>query len=156
MSGRQFWESWDAAADAFDVVASEFVVATASAADVPEYTALAALLGRVHKAFGIEAAFVSEWSNGEPVMRSHDSRPEADALQILYGHRLLEADAPAGAPFRFDAVPVVTDEGIVHGTLCCRSLAPPRHASDADHAAALRSVARLIANWFDEAQAQAA
>lgn len=142
---------WDGVLQAVDVAASEFVVATASAADIREYTPLSALLQRMRRAFGIEAAFVSEWAGGGPVVRCQAGRDEAGALQRLYGMRLLEADAPAGHAFRFDAVPVVTGEGSWHGTLCCRRPVLPGEDSAQDDA--LRCVARLIADWFGEAQA---
>jgi hypothetical protein len=147
MSGREYWDCWERGAGDVEVVASELVVTTPAGADIREYAPLAALLQRVHKAFGIEMAFVSEWS-GEPVTRS---RPEADALHTPYGRRVLEGLVPAGGAFRFDALPVITGNGQAHGTLCFG--VPVRQALDAEIEGALRSVARLIANWFDAAAA---
>jgi hypothetical protein len=133
---------WEDSAAALDVADSEFVVATAAAADVEEYAPLTALLRRVRKAFGIEAAFVSDL---------HAKR-ETDTLQSLYGMRLLDAERTRGA-FRFEAVPGVTERGGWRGTLCCRLPLPA--ADDAAHEEAARSVARLIANCFDETRAAA-
>jgi hypothetical protein len=148
--GREHIGWWDDAAHALEVAASEFVVATAAAADIEVYTPLSALLQRVRRAFGIEAAFVSEWACGGPVVRRGAERGETDALQTLYGMRLLAADAPTGGAFRFEAVPVITEEGSWHGTLCCRCPVPSGSGEASDDA--LLSVARLIANWFSEAQ----
>ena len=68
-----------------------------------------------------------------------------DALQSEYGMRLLEADAPPNASFH--AVPVVTPDGVVHGTLCCYMPARPGEGGTR----AVGSVAHLIAAWFGEA-----
>lgn len=135
MGRKTNFEWWDEAAAALDVVPGEFIVATAACADVQEYAPLSALLQRVRRAFDIDAAFVSDL---------HAERA-TDALQQAYGMRLLTAEAGAGR-FRFEAVPVVTEEGSWRGTLCCR-LPPNADGEDG----ALRSVARLIANWFEEA-----
>jgi hypothetical protein len=132
MMGRRNIEWWDDAMQALDVVAGDFIVATAVAADIQEYAPLCALLQRVSRAFGIDAAFVSD----------HHAARETDALQRIYGMQLLGADQPAGR-FRFEAVPVVTEEGSWRGTLCCRIPA----AGGADDRA-LESVAQLIANCF--------
>ncbi len=139
--GRRDFDWWDDAARALEVAASEFIVATALAADIREFAPLSALLQRVQRAFGIDAAFVAD---------CHAERA-TDTLQMAYGMRLLEAAAPRGR-FRFEAVPVVTDEGRWRGTLCCRMPV----ARDSDEDGALLSVARLIARWFEEAQAAAA
>jgi hypothetical protein len=126
-------------AQALEVAAGEFVVATASAADIQAYAPLSALLRRVGHAFGIDAAFVSD----------HHARRETDALQELYGMRLLGAET--ADRFRFEAVPVVTGDGAWRGTLCCRM---PAAAGPSEHEA-LHSVAQLIANCFAEAAAAA-
>ncbi len=136
--GRKGIEGWEDAAQALEVAAAEFVVATASAADIEEYAPLSALLQRVGRAFGIDAAFVSD----------HHAARDTDALQKLYGMQLLGAGGAAGR-FRFEAVPVVTGEGSWRGTLCCRMPA----AAGPDEEGALQSVAQLIANCFAEAQA---
>jgi hypothetical protein len=148
MMGWDDIEWWDSVANALEVVDTQFVVATASSADVREYTPLSALLDRMRRAFGIEAAFVSESIRGELVVRSDAQRTEVHALQEAYGLRLLQADVPAGRSFRFAAVPVVSDAGCCHGTLCCRC---PRESAADDNA--LRSLARLIAGWFSDAGA---
>jgi hypothetical protein len=140
--GRGQIDWWDNALHALEVMAGEFVVATPAAADIHEYAPLSALLQRVRKAFDIEAAFVSD---------QHAQR-DTDALQKLYGMRLLEADQPANRRCRFEAVPVVTCKGDWRGTLCCRCPA----GNDTSNEDALRSVAQLIANWFDQATQPAA
>jgi hypothetical protein len=158
--GREHIEDWSHNAScAFDIVDGEFVVASADAADLPAFAPVSALLRRVHKAFGIDAIFVSEWAQGEPVV--HVSRTdeggdaEADLLHATYGRQLLEAGARRwavkGEHVRYDAVPVVTADGLDHGTLCCRRIVAADWHDDEVQREALRRVARLIAAWFDEA-----
>src|SRR3569832_1604725 len=139
---RDYFDWWDDALHALEVVAGEFIVATASSSDVHEYAPLSALLQRVRRAFGLEAAFVSD---------CHAQHGTED-LQRAYGMRLLEAANPVNRRCRFEAVPVVTEKGW-RGTRCCRCPAPVANASAPSDA--LQSVARLIANWFDEAQGTA-
>src|SRR3569832_261890 len=153
MSGRDMEMDWsDTATCAFDVVAGEFVVATADSTDVNAFAQLTKLLKRVRKAFGVEAVFVGEWAAGEPLVRCNRQGAQfADALQALFAERLLEAEAPEGYAYRYDAVPVVTSNGLEHGTLCSRRLVRLDEAEDAAYRDALLSVARLIADWFDDA-----
>lgn len=149
MSARENEIDWsETATYAFDVVAAEFVVVTAGGADLKCYAPLSALLERMRKAFGVELAFIAEWAAGDPVVRrtSGGEPPECDPLQREYGLRLLQGDAP-GAGWAFHAVPVVTADGVVHGTLCC--FMPERKGDGA--ARALNSVAHLMAAWFSEA-----
>jgi hypothetical protein len=156
MEQRNHIDWSDSASCAFHVVAGEFVVVTADASDLPPYRPVASLLKRVRKVFGIESAFIAEWAHGEPlVRRGHacdDGAPmECDALQALFGERLLEGRAgPAGAS-RFDAVPVITRDGVEHGTLCCLSKARPNDTDPTAQRDELRAVANLIAAWFDDA-----
>jgi hypothetical protein len=148
MSARENEIDWsDTATYAFDVVAAEFVVVTADGADLGAYDPLSSMLKRMRKAFGIDFALITEWSNGDPVVRRSqgDEESASDALQSEYGLRLLEAGAPEGTLFH--AVPVVTPDGMVHGTLCC--FMPDRKGEGASRA--LKSVAQLIAAWFAEA-----
>lgn len=155
-------DDWSHSAScAFDIVAGEFVVATADTADLQAYAPLSALLRRVRRAFGIDAAFISEWAQGEPVVHRsvagfHDAdAAEGDMLHATYGRQLLDAaairQAGKGERVRFDAVPVVTHDGFEHGTLCCRRVVAADGHDEHSEREALRSVARLIAAWFDEA-----
>lgn len=149
MSNCEMMDWSPSATCAFDVVAREFVVVTADSADLKAFSPLCALLRRVHRAIGLEVAFISEGSNGETVVRCHEEGEdgECDPLQSLFGYRLLAA---GGASIDdFDAVPVVTVDGVEHGTLCC-CIAGSGNENGPDRDA-LRSVARLIANWFEEA-----
>lgn len=144
----------DSAICAFDIVAGEFVVVTAEAADIQAYAPLKSVLRRLRGNFGVEAVFVSQWANGgQLVHRVHDSSGEDDPLHAVYGAQLLEpldgSRLPDGEQARFDAIPVISDDGIKYGTLCCRRIVPA--GQDAEDLRALRSVARLIAKWFDEA-----
>jgi hypothetical protein len=155
MSDREFEEWSDQATRAFDVLAGEFVVVTADGADVGAFTPLCSLLRRVRKAFGLEAAFISEWAGGEQVVRhacgEREPSRECDALQSLFGIRLLRSDERDAGDDCFDAVPVIANDGIEYGTLCCRGTVPGRADHGAQHQA-LRAVAGLIARWFEEAQ----
>ena len=152
MSARDVIEWSETATCAFDLVAREFVVVTADGADLKAFSPLCALLRRMRKAFGLEAAFISEGSGGETVVRCHEqgSDGECDPLQSLFGLRLLAETAPETCSHTYDAVPVTTSDGVEHGTLCFRVAAAD--GGRAPDLAALRSVARLIANWFDEAE----
>ncbi|MEJ6021149.1 hypothetical protein [Ramlibacter sp. PS4R-6] len=149
MSDRETEIDWsETATYAFDVVSAEFVVVTAGGADLKCYEPLSGLLRRMHKAFGVEFAFIAEWAGGDPVVRRtpQGNAPACDPLQCEYGLRLLEGDgAPEGMAFH--AVPVATADGVVHGTLCC--FMPERKGEGASRA--LGSVAQLIAAWFNEA-----
>lgn len=149
MSARQIIDWSETATCAFDLVAREFVVVTADGADLKAFSPLCALLRRMRKAFGMEVAFISEGSGGETVVRCHDggSDGECDPLQSLFGLRLLAETAPETCNNIFDAVPVITSDGVEHGTLCFRV-----DGANAPGDAALRSVARLIANWFEDAE----
>ena len=151
MSSHNVIEWSETATCAFDLVAREFVVVTADGADLKAFSPLCALLRRMRKALGLEAAFISEGSDGETVVRCHDeaSDGECDPLQSLFGLRLLAETAPESCSNTFEAVPVVTSDGVEHGTLCFRVAGVDGHAPDR---AALRSVAQLIANWFEDAE----
>ena len=139
----------ETAAFGFDVLAAEFVVVTADATDLEAYAPLAGLLRRMRGALGIEFAFITEWAAGEPVVRyrGEGDLPECDALHGAYGRRLLES---MGVVVRstFHSEPVVTADGVMHGTLCCRI---PHRLDDECAARALLSVAELIAAWFSDA-----
>jgi hypothetical protein len=148
MSGRENEFDWsDTATYAFDVVAAEFIVVTADGADAEAYAPLTKLLKRMRKALGVEFAFISEWVGGDPVVRYRAGDAEADTLQAEFGMRLLEG-GENGSRSEFHAAAVVTSDGVLHGTLCCR--VGDKH--DAEQATrALRSVARLMADWFEDA-----
>ena len=140
----------ETASSAFDVVDGEFVVVTADSSDVKSFAPLCALLRRMRKVFGMEAAFISEWAGNEAIVRygrpDEGDATECDTLQSLFGMRLLGA-AQNESGRHFDAIPVITADGAIHGTLCGLRV----EGDDAQQRAALRSVARLIASWFDEA-----
>lgn len=149
-------ENWSVEAScAFDIVDSEFVVATADGADVAAYRPVCAVLERVRRSLGIDAAFIAQWAGGAPVVhRAHGDDEEEhiqvglESLQAVYGRRLLEERSSArGDGVRFEAVPVIAN-GMEYGMLCGR-----RTLTDASavQPPALRSVARLISSWFEEA-----
>jgi hypothetical protein len=150
MSARENEFDWsETATYAFDVVDAEFVVVTADGADLPCYDPLSSLLRRMRKAFGVPFAFIAEWSDGDPVVRraGPGEERECDPLHAEYGIRFLQhMDASAGS--NFHAVPVMTADGIIHGTLCC--CMPPRDGNGS--ARAVRSVAQLIGAWFNDAE----
>jgi hypothetical protein len=141
------WSDW--ATCAFDVVAREFVVVTADTTDLRSFAPLCSMLRRVRKAFGVEVAFICEGSDGETVVRrrGEDESDECHQLQALFGTRLLTDSAPDSCHHSYDSVAVVTNDGVEHGTLCCRQAG---EGAEVDRKA-LHSIARLIANWFEEA-----
>ncbi|HEY8048087.1 MAG TPA: hypothetical protein VIE63_02865 [Ramlibacter sp.] len=149
----------DRSSRGFDLVAAEFVVATAEYADVPAYQPLCSMLRRVRSAFGMDVAFVSEWAAGRTVVRRVSSSPQRQyarvELQGTYGRRLLDDTAQPQADFgesvHFDAVPVVTSDGLEHGTLCCRQIIAQGTESDSSRLEAVDAVAQLMADWFQDA-----
>jgi hypothetical protein len=158
MGQQQHYEEWSIDAScAFDIVHGEFVVATADGADVQAYRPLCAVLDRVRRAFGIDAAFIAQWAGGAPVVHRTDAEEEEDvqaglvSLQATYGRRLLEESSGgrggSDSAVRFEAVPIITD-GMEYGILCGRRILSDAAASEPP---ALRSVARLISRWFEEA-----
>ena len=157
MADDKEFSMWpDSAAFAYEVVDGEFVVVTPDGADLREYAPISQLLARMRRAFGIEVVFIAQFAAGEPVVRckvhEHGDACAADALQALYGSQLLAADAAADTPGTlYEAVPVVTGDGVSHGTLCCR-YAPPKGTDGAATVGALKSLARLIGAWFGEAE----
>jgi hypothetical protein len=136
---------------AFDVLSGEFVVTTPDSADLKLYQPLSGLLRRVRRAFGVETVFVTQWFGNEPLARYADPYDMGcDMLEMAYGTQLL-AGTPAGrARSDIEAVPVIGRDGTVHGTLCARSFASGEAEDPAHRVAALRSIAQLIANWFEE------
>lgn len=139
----------DEATSAFDVEDGEFVVVSADESDIRFYTPLCGLLARVRKAFGIEALFVAQWYRGEPMVRAIIDVDAADLLESTCGRRLLEAADPA--PNRvFEACPVITHDGQEHGTLCCLGAPAADAAAQRLRQGAMRSVARLIADWLED------
>lgn len=154
MSDREVAEDWsEDATSAFDVANGEFVVVSPDAADLKLYRPLCGVLARVRKAFGIEATFITEWCRGGPVMRavSDDASCEADLLQSTYGRRLLESFEPQVRK-GFESFPVITNDGIQHGVLCCTFALKSDEAADRARQGAMRSVARLIADWYEGEQ----
>ena len=153
MSTAEHAMNWsNTAIGAFDVIAGEFVVVTADGADLRPYAPLSALLSRVRRAFGLEVAFISEWASGDPIVRSTAlctgaGTDHGPCVQTLYGMQLLGVQQAAASEEHFASVAVITADAMQYGTLCCR-------VSDDDVRAnsALQSVARLIADWFDDAE----
>lgn len=127
----------------FDIVEGEFAVASADGIDIEEFRPLGALLRRVQSAFGMKALFIAEFAGGEQVVRAaglpgsrdDDSRQR---LRAAYGAARLGADG-------FEAAPVVGNDGLEYGTLCC-------HLDDRTHSGAVRRVAELISKWFTMAE----
>jgi hypothetical protein len=146
---RELSQWTHSAASNFDVAAREFVVATADIADLKSFTPLCSVLRRMRNTLGIEGAFIAEAVYGETVVRQQDGDDpaECETLHVLFGTSLLGGDTADGRACGFDAVPVITRDGLQHGTLCCRSTLP----GDAPQRDVMHAVARLIANWFEQA-----
>lgn len=149
MSQIQYLDQWsDSATSDFSVVSRDFVVATPDGADLKSFSPLCGVLRRMRNSLGIEAAFIAEAVCGETIVRQldeEDSR-DCDTLHVLFGTSLLGGDTPDGQAYGYGAVPILTRDHLHHGTLCCRGTdgkAPER--------AVMQAVAKLIANWFEQA-----
>jgi hypothetical protein len=166
MSHRRDFEEtldWAVTADALDVVVSDFVLVTPDSADHPRYQTISALLERIRKGLGVDAVFVSQSVEGEPLERFKqaldDGEPMCDPLEETYGRRMLETRPrmarPRGAAKGqilpdYECVAVIGTNGAEHGTLVTRGFAVDGKPSLAE---AVRSVARLVAASLESAEA---
>jgi GAF domain-containing protein len=165
-------------ADAFDldslfVQVSELLVATADAADADIDRAVPEVLHSLREKLGMDVVFVSEFIDGERVMRFVDKAALAPPVQVgdsgelesSYCLRVVDGrlpelvhdvstlpDLPA-TPFRVGAhlsTPIVLPDGKTYGTLCCFSSAPNEHLRRRD-VDTLRMCAQLVARKIDSA-----
>lgn len=166
-------------ADAFDldslfVKVSELLVATADDADADIDRAVPEVLHSLREKLGMDVVFVSEFVDGERVMRFVDKAAVAPPVQVgdsgelesSYCLRVVDGRMPElvpdaaklpdlpPAPFRVGAhlsTPIVLPDGKTYGTLCCFSSAPNEHLQRRD-LEALRMCAQLVARKIDAAQ----
>ena len=144
---------WQADLDGVTVQSGEFVVVTADCADHRNYQAVTALLKRIRKVLGLEVLFVTQFLDGQPLVRypsDTETDSACDPLEEAYGSRLLMSQPGVNAAF---ALPVEGREGWVYGTVCCARHADDRAWGDRSQLDALNSVARLVASTLDDSLA---
>ena len=142
---------WQADLDGVTVQSGEFVVVNGDGADHRNYQAVTALLKRIRKVLGLDVLFITQFLDGQPLVR-YPSDTEFDSacdpLEEAYGSRLLLSQPGVGSAF---ALPVEGREGWVYGTVCCARHGDDRAWGDRSQLDALHSVARLVASTLDEA-----
>ncbi|MBL0728896.1 GAF domain-containing protein [Piscinibacter sp. HJYY11] len=159
--------------DSLFVKVSELLVATADTADADIDRAVPEVLHSLREKLGMDVVFVSEFVDGERVMRFVDKAEVAPPVQVgdsgelesSYCLRVVDGrlpelvhdaarlpDLPA-TPFRVGAhlsTPIVLPDGQTYGTLCCFSTAPNEHLRRKD-VDTLRMCAQLVARKIDSA-----
>lgn len=152
---------WEDSGHGLEVHQGEFVLVTADGSDRWRYEPIAALLQRIRKVFGVDAVFVSQFLDGEPLVRcatplDDGGEQPCDPLEATFGLRELAArprlPRPRTAPRQeinpeFLAVPVTSRDGSEYGTLCALvfSVCNGGHTSHE----AMQSVASLLAATLD-------
>jgi GAF domain-containing protein len=177
-SDTEFDTDWDDLSG-IDVLASEFATTTADASSSPIYEPVSRLLQRVRERAGMDVVFIAQFVNGKRLVRHVAADPRdrkvfaeghADPLEATYCKRVLDGRLPEALPDALQqpesahlpvtrqkdirahiAVPVVTRNGRVFGTLCAYSHQP--RAQLEDPLAVLRSVADALARALEQAEA---
>lgn len=152
-----------------DVREGEFVVVTADGT-----APLAALLDRVRRALGMDVVFVSQFVGDRRLIRwvAADANDKhavpvgaSDPLEESYCHLVVQGRLPEVIPDTARnptawamsgthlcrvgchvAVPVITNDGHVFGTICCFSHEPIPQLGTRGEQETMRSIARLLAN----------
>ena len=141
------------------VKVSEMMVATADEADAGIEHSVPEVLRLLREKMRMDVVFVSEFLDGERVLRHVDSEPGnavfaaggSTPLEETWCQRVVDGrlppyipnatQHPASAqlekklPFRvgtFISTPIVLDSGEVYGTLCCLSFSPLENPDPAD------------------------
>ncbi|RYG11035.1 MAG: GAF domain-containing protein [Burkholderiales bacterium] len=154
------------------VTTNEFTIVTADHADGP-HVHFQSLLARVRSGLGMDIAFVAEFVDGRRVFRHVDAEDDAmltiepgqsNALELTYCQRVVDGRLPLAIPdtgmnaeaaglevtqaleiASYLSAPIVLENGLVYGTLCCIGHQPHSELGEAQ-VQALRSVADLIAS----------
>lgn len=160
--------------EALTVRVSELLVATADAADADIDRAVPEVLQVLREKLGMDVVFVSEFVQGQRVMRFVDRAVRAPPVRVgdtgdlesSYCLRVVDGRLPElvndaaalpglpAAPFRVGAhlsTPIVLHDGATYGTLCCFSQAPSEHLRRRD-VDTLRMCAQLVARKIESAE----
>ena len=174
----EFITDWDDLSG-LAVVAGEFVTTTADGSTNAAYEPISKLLQRVRERAGMDVVFIAQFVDGKRLIRYVAADPRdrkahveghADPLEATYCERVLDGRLPEALPDALQqpesahlpttrehdirahiAIPVVTRNGRVFGTLCAYSHQP--RAQLEDPLAVLRSVADALARALEQAEA---
>lgn len=173
-----FATDWDDLSG-MEVVAGEFVVTSADESSNAVYEPITRLLQQVRERARMDVVFVSQFLDGQRVIRHVAADPrdgraptegDADPLEATYCQRIVERRLADGLPDaladpeaarlaltgRLDvrahvAAPVVTGNGRVYGTVCAYAHQPRANVDEA--LAVVRTVARVLARALEQADA---
>ncbi len=163
--------------DDLSIKVSEMLVATADTSDELIDDSVTEVLQLLRKRLEMDVVFVSEFVDGQRVMRYVDvpaDKPvmtlgQSDPLEQTWCQRVVDGRIPPviknvstfpdraqlpKAPFdigTYLSAPILMDDGQVYGTLCCLSFSPHEsvHARDLKN---LKSVAQLMAKKIEQGQ----
>ena len=163
--------------DDLSIKVSEMLVATADTSDELIDNSVTEVLQLLRKRLEMDVVFVSEFVEGQRVMRYVDvpvDKPvmtlgQSDPLEQTWCQRVVDGRIPPviknvstfadkaqlpKAPFdigTYLSAPILMDDGQVYGTLCCLSFSPHEsvHARDLKN---LKSVAQLMARKIEQGQ----
>lgn len=150
-------------AEAVEIHVGEFILVTPESTSHYGYRSIAALLERMRGALGIDAIFITERIDEHAVVRcparlDDGAEPPCDVLEETFGRRIMEERPLPARPRnaaatqlqpQFAALPVIGRDGSEYGTLCARSFPFASWAGGDSSTEALRSLARLVADTFD-------
>ncbi len=159
------------------VLDGEFVTTTADGSSNPVYQPISRLLQQVRHRVGMDVVFIAQFVNGQRLVRhvAADARDpkavvegQADPLESTYCARVLDGRLPETLTDALDhaealrlaatreqdirahvAVPVVTRDGRVFGTVCAYAHQPRTQLHEP--LGVLRSVARALARALERA-----
>ena len=163
-----------------EVQVSELLVATADSSDELIDDSVQLVLGLLRERLKMDVVFVSEFVNGQRVMRRVSATPghevvapgDSSPLEESWCQRVVDgrlpryipdtAQVPAAAelvkqlPFPIGthiSTPIVLQNGEIYGTLCCFSFGPQEHPDPQD-LQRLQYTAQLTAGKIDRRRAQ--
>jgi hypothetical protein len=175
-ANTDFITDWDDLSGV-EVVAGEFVTTTADESSNAIHEPISRLLQQVRQRTGMDVVFISQFLEGERLVRhaaAHPKDPQAvsegtaDPLEATYCQRILDGRLPEALPDaladpeasalavtrEYDirahvAAPVVTRDGRVFGTVCAYAHQPLPQLHEP--LVILRSVARALARALERA-----
>jgi len=171
----EFVTDWDDLSGLAVLENGEFVTTTADGSSNPAYQPISRLLHQVRERVGMDVVFIAQFVGGERLVRHVAADPDdrkaigegqADPLEATYCERVLDGRLPMAVPDALQqpetaslalthahdirahvAVPVVTKDGRVYGTVCAYAHDP---RTELEHpVTVLRSVARALARALE-------
>jgi hypothetical protein len=175
----EFTTDWDDLSGV-EVVAGEFMIVTADESSSAVYAPISRLLEQVRERAGMDVVFISQFVNGQRVIRHVAADPrdghapaqaDADPLEATYCQRVVERRLADGLPDALAdpeaarlaltgrlnvrahvAAPIVGADGRVFGTVCAYAHQPRVSVEEA--LGVVRSVARVLGRAMEQAQAR--